>query len=84
MAIPFDPFTGKIYGLDCTDEGSDGFLDLTLKFDTQEVVRAIEDALGHIENNNVVILPLEGILFDGTHIVGEDVVIIQKKKGMKK
>ncbi len=38
VATPFEPFTGKEDAVDCTDEGPDGFQDLTLNFDTQEIV----------------------------------------------
>ena len=78
VATPFEPFTGKEDADDCTDEGPDGFLDLTLKFDTQEVVQAI----GEVEDGEVVVLSLTGILkeeFGGTPIQGEDVVVILKK-----
>ena len=79
IATPFEPFIGKESEFDCTDEGPDGFLDLALKFDTQEVLQAIEAALGHeVEDGEVLILTLEGELSDGTPIVGEDVVVIRK------
>jgi len=38
VATPFEPFVSKEGEFDCTDEGPDDFLDLTLKFDAQEVV----------------------------------------------
>lgn len=78
VASPFVPFTGKEDALDCTGEGPDGFLDLTLKFDTQEVVTA----LGPVTDGEVRVLQLTGNLlptFGGTPIVGEDVVVILKK-----
>ena len=65
---------------DCTEEGPDGFLDLTLKFDMQAIVAA----LGDVEDGDCLVLTLEGQLLDGTPIVGEDVVVILKKgKGKK-
>lgn len=78
VATPFEPFTGKKNANDCTTEGPDGFLDLTLKFDTQQVVQAI----GEVEDGEVVILTLAGNLkgeFGGTPIQGEDVIVILKK-----
>jgi hypothetical protein len=75
VATPFVPFTGKKNALDCTEEGPDGFLDLTLKFDTQAVVTA----LGPVTDGEVRVLKLTGQLLDGTPIVGEDVVVILKK-----
>lgn len=62
---------------DCTDEGADGFLDLTFRFDTQEVVQAIEAALGReVDDGEALVLTLEGRLFDGTPIASQDVVVI--------
>ena len=72
VATPFEPFTGKVDAFDCTDEGPDGFLDLTLKFDTQEVIAA----LGPVADGDVLVLQLTANLLDGTPIVGEDVVVI--------
>ena len=60
----------------CTDEGPDGFLDLTLKFKAQEVVAA----LGEVADGECVTVELTGTLNDGTPIKGEDVVLILKKK----
>ena len=62
--------------LDCTDEGPDGFDDLTLKFDIQDVVAAI----GPVTDGDCLLLELTGNLkdeFGGTAIVGEDVVTIK-------
>jgi hypothetical protein len=64
--------------LDCSTDGPDGFLDLTLKFDVQEVVEAI----GEVNGGDCLVLTLTGNLFEefgGTPIVGEDVVLILKK-----
>ena len=81
-ATPFTPFVGKESQFDCTDEGPDGFLDLTLKFDSQEVIQAIETSLGmDLEDGEVVVLTLSGSLkeeFGGTRFQGEDVVVIKK------
>lgn len=75
VATPFEPFTGKAEATDCTDAGPDGFADLTLKFDVQAVV----EALGSVEDGDVVVLHLTGELTDGTPFVGEDVVRIVDK-----
>ncbi|MHC4458380.1 MAG: hypothetical protein ACYS0I_15090 [Planctomycetota bacterium] len=61
---------------ECTTEGPDGFLDLILKFDTQEIVAA----LGPVNDGDEVQLTLTGMLFDGTPIGGEDCVVIIDKK----
>src|SRR5207249_10170510 len=77
VATPFSPFTGKAdCSKDCTTAGPDGFLDLTLKFDTQAVVAA----LGPATDGEVRVLKLTGQLLDGTPIIGEDVVVILKKQ----
>lgn len=55
---------------DCTTDGPDGFTDLTLKFDTQEVVAA----LGEVEGGQERILYLKGQLNDGTPIEGSDCI----------
>lgn len=70
------------------DVDDDGFLDLTLKFDTQELVQAIKNALGReVEDDEEIIMYLTGNLmeeFASTPIEGEDVVVILKKgKGKK-
>lgn len=78
VATPFSPFVGKKDAFDCTDEGADGFTDLTLKFDSQAIV----GALGAVSDGDVLVLSLTGSLkpeFGGTPIVGEDVVVILKK-----
>ena len=59
--------------------GPDGFTDLSLKFDTREIVAA----LGAVDDGDVVVLHLTGELkeeFGGTPISGQDVVLIIKKK----
>ena len=63
---------------DCTTDGPDGIIDLTLKFDTQEIV----GVLPSVNDGDTVILQLGGSLkaeFSGTPIEGEDVVVILKK-----
>ena len=70
VATPYVPFLGKKECSDCTEEGPDGHLDLTLKFAIQEVVAA----LGPVEDGDCRVLTLTGVL-----ILGEDVVVIRKK-----
>jgi hypothetical protein len=82
VAAPFEPYVGKEDALDCVVGSPDGFVDLTLKFDSQEVIDAIEAALGReVLDGEVVTLTLVGTLtdeFGGTSIRGEDVVVILK------
>ena len=79
--IPYEPFIGRFDAYDCIeyypDEYGffDGYLDLSFKFKTQEVVAA----LGDVYDGNVVIVQLAGNLkpeYGGTSFVGEDVVLI--------
>ena len=70
--------------MDLGRDGPDGNLDLTLKFDTQQIVAAIQAELAAAEepalaNGDCAVLTLEGTFFDGTPIVGEDVVRAQIK-----
>jgi hypothetical protein len=61
----------------CTTDGPDGFLDLTLKFETQRIVEAI----GDVNNGDVLTLALTGVLFDPipfeTPIEGADCILIR-------
>jgi hypothetical protein len=75
VATPFEPFVGKEYAFDCTTEGPDGELDLTLKFEIQELVAAN----GEVSDGDVLVLQLTGNLqeeYGGTPIYGEDVVVV--------
>ncbi|MFH1703998.1 MAG: hypothetical protein ABIB41_11370 [Nitrospirota bacterium] len=79
VATPFTPSTGKEHCYeDCTSEGADGFKDLTLKFSAKKLIAA----LGNVTDNECRVLKLSGNLKKekgSTPIVGEDVVVIQKK-----
>jgi hypothetical protein len=74
VATPFVPFVGKGTANDCTFAGPDGIMDLTLKFNTTDIV----SALVAVTNKEVRVLHLRGKLYDGTPIMGEDVVILKK------
>ena len=76
VAAPYEPFIGKIDPYQCNDLGPDGYLDLVFKFDTQELVAALESG----EDKEVLTVQLRGQLMDGTEINGEDVVIIRNAK----
>jgi len=62
---------------DCTTDGPDGFDDLTLKFDTQDLVAA----LGAVDGDEEITLTLTANLLDGTSIEGQDCVVIRPKGG---
>jgi hypothetical protein len=80
VAAPFEPYTGKYDLYDCTEAGPDGYMDLVLKFSTQEIVAAI----GEVNDGDVLILHFNGtyrVEFGGAPLFGEDVVkIIHKVK----
>lgn len=76
VATPFEPWTGKSdCWADCTEDGPDGYMDLTIKFDTQEIVSAV----GEVADGACMVLTLTGNYFDGRAIAGEDVVVFLKK-----
>jgi hypothetical protein len=75
VGTPYLPFASKCGGYACNNKGSDGYLDLSLKFDTQAFVAS----LGPVEDREPVIVPLKGFLKDGTAFQGEDVIIILNK-----
>jgi hypothetical protein len=60
--------------------GPDEVLDLTLKFDTQELVDAMKGSLTE-GSRSEIILKLTGKLLDGTPIEGEDMVSVKGKPG---
>lgn len=60
---------------ECTTEGPDGYLDLTLKFKTQEIVEAI----GEVNHGEVLPMVLTGVLSDETPIEGADCIVIRGK-----
>jgi hypothetical protein len=60
---------------ECSTEGPDGFLDLTLKFETQSIVEAI----GEVNHDDELMLELTGVLSDETPIEGSDCVTIRGK-----
>jgi hypothetical protein len=67
------PFEGEL--CDCHEEGPDGYLDMTLKFDTQEIVAA----LGDVTDGEYRELTLEGETYMGIPIYGHDCIWIKHK-----
>lgn len=65
----------------CNTAGPDGYTDLTVKFDTQQLVAAI----GDVNSGDVLQLELTGVLNDGTPIEGTDcIVLVGNFKAFKK
>lgn len=80
VATPYEPYAGKTNPDQCTTDGDDGYIDLILKFDKQEVIQFLEEFMGdNLVDGNALMLTVEGKTFDGTMIVGEDIVKIIKK-----
>ncbi len=57
----------------CSTEGPDGFTDLTLKFETQEIVEVIDE----VEHGDELVLQLTAVLSDETPIEGSDCIVIR-------
>lgn len=79
VATPYVPYIGKSGATDCTTAGPDGYADLTLKFNAQQLVNAIGGP-GAVTDGQVLVLKLTGLLLNGTPIIGEDVVVVLNKK----
>jgi hypothetical protein len=60
---------------DCNEYGPDGFMDMTFKFDTQEIVAA----LGAVTDGEFRPLLLAGMTYDGIPVYAEDCVWIKDK-----
>lgn len=60
---------------ECHPQKKDGVLDLTMKFDINQIV----DALGSVQDGQEWILYLTGNLQDGTVIEGSDCILIKKE-----
>jgi len=70
------PYMGEPYG--GHDLGPDGYLDLTLKFKTQEVIETLD--LDDLNDGDVIMLIITGNImeeYDGTPIEGRDCIWIQ-------
>ena len=74
VATPFNPVIPKEDRLDCNEKSADGFPDLTLKFDTQQMVKELE--LTGAEDKSIQEWFLKFKLNDETELTGSDVVWI--------
>jgi hypothetical protein len=66
-------------GYECNELGPDGHLDLVLKFDTQQIVAKLKEMDSPPKNRDLVPLILEGKLYKGLCITGQDSVVILNK-----
>jgi hypothetical protein len=60
---------------ECATDGPDGYLDLTLKFNTLAIV----NALGEVTDGDVLPLTLTAVLLDETTIEGADCIVVRGK-----
>jgi hypothetical protein len=60
---------------DCTEDGPDGFTDLTMVFRTQDLVAAI----GPMERDDVLVLTITGNMMDGTPFSLTDCMVVKGK-----
>jgi len=76
------PVRSAIEDVPYCNKDRDGYMDLTLKFDTQELVDAVTASLGDggtLENDDWPVLHLTGSLFDGTAIYADEPVSVKGK-----
>lgn len=74
VATPYLPIVDKpLESSACNTLESDGFMDLTLRFNAQAVIQA----LGVVSRNDVIKVKVKGQLKDGTDFEGEDIIIIR-------
>ncbi len=64
---------------ECTTEGPDGYMDMTLKFDHREILAA----LGTVQDGEMRVLTLTGMTYDSIPIMGQDCVVIIHKGAAK-
>jgi len=77
------PFGGEL--CDCHDLDGDGYLDLTLEFNTKDLIEA--QGLGECERDEMISLTITGNLYDeagGTQIQGSDCIKVLKPEKKKK
>ena len=70
------PASDDVEICECTTDGPDGYLDLTFKFNVQEIVAS----LGEVNDGEELELTLTGALNDGTSIEGTDCIVIRNNK----
>lgn len=78
VGTPYEPYVGKLERFDCTEAGADGYMDLVLFYEAQEVAAVIDYA----SDGDVLLLWVDTRLLDefgGTILTGQDVVWIIRK-----
>ena len=74
VGSPYFPLIGKEEAYDCSQEGPDGLMDMTMKFNKKSIIEAI----GPVSRGDVITLQLTALTYDGIKVNGEDVMIIVK------
>lgn len=79
VATPFEPYMDKpLDAYACNEFTLDGFEDLTLKFNNQDIVAALVAKYGPLYTGQVLKLTILGQSMDGLTFIGEDVLIVVK------
>ncbi len=74
VATPYEPIFDKpLESGACNTSKRDEFMDLTIKFDAQDVIQA----LGDVSRGEVVKVKIKCKLIDGTDFEGEDIIILR-------
>jgi len=76
------PVDSRDDSCNCTTRGRDGYTDLTLKFETQDIVGALETQAPLVDGG-IRVLTISGSKHDSTLISGYDCVRIIKKGGSR-
>jgi hypothetical protein len=79
VGAPFSPFTGKSSCLDCNSARRDGRRDLSLKFNSSDLAKA----LVNVTEGECRVVHLTASLTGGCPVVGEDVVRIHVPGGLQ-
>ncbi|MHC4155444.1 MAG: hypothetical protein ACYST6_11060 [Planctomycetota bacterium] len=64
---------------ECTTAGPDGYIDLSLKYRTPEIVEELVNAHGNLADGEMLTLTLTGVLSNGTPIEGTDCIRVLGK-----
>jgi len=72
------PVTDPADTCDCTSRGGDGYTDMTFKFDTQDIVDALEAQMPFVDGETRI-LTITGMTHVGVPIEGTDCVVILHK-----
>jgi hypothetical protein len=64
---------------DCSAEGPDGYMDLTLKFKAPQIATELLNTAGELVEGQELLLTIAGQLYDGTQIEGSDCIVLVGK-----